>query len=324
MERDGASFGADIKKYEDTLAKDPGSYCFAPLAELYRKQGLLDDAITVAQRGCDIHPDYVGGYMALGRAFWEKGMKDESRAALEKVVGITPDNLLAQKLLSQIYVEQGNVTAARKALRLVLSQSPEDMESQALLDSLKDPSALEFQSDPDMEGEDNRNIASSMKEEDVALEDLEEADIIEELTDEDLFEENEFVVSPVKAETPLQEDAIFSEGKNPVSTITLAELYVTQGFVKRALTIYRELLEADPGNADVKNRLYELKKTIDDDTVTARNNLLAADEAVTEVAGTSGDDGVSPPEMAMTVSEVAEGSVIETLEKWLDTIRRRR
>src|SRR5512136_692339 len=112
MEQEGPSFWAEIKKYEDTLERDPNSYCFAPLSELYRKLGMVDDAIIVAKRGCDIHPEYVGGYMALGRAYLEKGMHPESREALEKVIRVTPDNLLAQRLLSKIYMDTGEAAAA--------------------------------------------------------------------------------------------------------------------------------------------------------------------------------------------------------------------
>lgn len=331
MERDATSIREDIKKYEDTLAGDPGSCCFAPLAELYRKQGLLDEAITVAKRGCEIHPDYVGGYMALGRAYLGKGMKDESRAALEKVVGITPDNLLAQKLLSQIYLEQGDTAAAERALRLILSQTPGDIESWTLLDSLKDRSPAEAEPEPGMAGEHDREEESFFPEfgieaADLLMEgevDLEDAEIIEELTDEDLLEEEEeFIFSPAKADAPLEEDEVFSEGQNPIATVTMAELYVSQGFVKRALTIYRELLETDPDNAGLKKRLYELKKAIDDDAASARYSVLTGDEAVAEAADAA--VGGHPAEMAMPASAVVEERVIETLEKWLATIRRRR
>jgi len=120
MEQEGPSFWAEIKKYEDTLERDPNSYCFAPLSELYRKLGMVDDAIIVAKRGCDIHPEYVGGYMALGRAYLEKGMNAESREALEKVIRVTPDNLLAQRILSKIYIDAGEVVAAEKSLIIIL------------------------------------------------------------------------------------------------------------------------------------------------------------------------------------------------------------
>lgn len=325
MEHDETSLWADIKKYEDTLAKEPGSYCFAPLAELYRKLGLLDEAITVARRGCEGHPDYVGGFMALGRAYYEKGMKDESRGALEKVVGITPDNLLAQKLLSHLYLERGDIVAAGKALRLILSQSPDDAESRALLDSLKDFSPAAAQPAPvvagEGAGEEEFFPEFAIEDADPRTEDeidLEDAEIIEELTDEDLLEADEFIVSPA------EKDDAAREGKNPLSTVTLAELYVSQGFVKRALTIYRELLETDPDNADLKKRLYQLKEAIDEDVASARQSLLAGEVTVTGSAGGADCAGSAEPPEGMPAAAVAEERVIETLEKWLDAIRRRR
>lgn len=329
MENDETSFWADIKKYEDTLAREPGSFCFAPLAELYRKQGLLDEAIAVAQRGCEAHPDYVGGHMALGRAYYEKGMKDESRGALEKVVGMTPDNLLAQKLLSHLYLEQGDTTAAARALRLILSQSPDDAESRALLDSLKDfaPAAAHQALAVAGEGageEEEFFPEFAIEDADPLTEDgidLEDAEIIEELTDEDLLAEDEFIVSPA------EKDDAARGGKNPLSTVTLAELYVSQGFTKRALTIYRELLETDPDNAELKKRLYQLKEAIDEDAANARHSLLAGEVKETEAAGgaesAGSADSAAPPE-GMPAGAAADEQVIETLEKWLDAIRRRR
>lgn len=309
MESDPTALWADIRKYEDTLAREPGSYCFAPLAELYRKLGLLDDAIRLAKRGCEIHPDYVGGFMALGRAFLEKGMKDEGRGALEKVVGITPDNLLAQRLLGQIYAEQGETAATVRTLRLILAQSPGDVESQALLDSLEGASPADV---------------SLPAEEDI---DLEDAEIIEELTDEYLLEEDagedDFIVSPARADSPAG-DAVCIEGKNPLSTVTLAELYISQGFLKRALTIYRELHETDPDNADLKKRLFELKMAIDEDASIARNSVLAGNELTPETVGASGHDDPYLPEPGEPASAGTEERVIEALEKWLVAIGRRR
>ena len=308
MERDATSFRAEIKKYEDTLAREPGSYCFAPLAELYRKLGRLDDAVTVARRGCELHPGYVGGFMALGRAYLEKGMKEEGRVALEKVIAITPDNLLARKLLSRIYVEQGDLAAADGALRLILAQNPDDPESRALLDSLKGTLPPQPRAETVTAGEYGGGDEEFFAEFGIETADspaageigLEDAELIEELTDEEFPEEDDFIVSPAIIDVPAGHEEFIGEGKNPLSTVTLAELYVSQGFLKRALTIYRELLDADPDNADLKRRLYDLKTAIDEDAASARSSLLAGDGAA------------------------AGERVVETLERWLDTIRRRR
>jgi tetratricopeptide (TPR) repeat protein len=345
MEQEGPSFWVDIKKYEDTLTRDPNSYCFAPLSELYRKLGLLDDAINVAKRGCEIHPDYVGGHMALGRALFEKGMKEESRIALEKVVRVTPDNLLAQRVLSQIYIDAGDIAAAEKALQVILSQSPDDLESKILLNSL-----ARSTSHPVTEAQGQAAVIGGREIEKVNDElfpgdeaeepiELEDAEILEELVEEENAEDL-FIYQEQADKGDLS--FFLSGGRkadDPLNTITLAELYVSQGFLKRALTIYREMLEADPDNMELKRRLVELKQESDKDEAIAREHSLAPDSFVTEDAEPAAAPfavGLPPtgPEVGAPVSEVltsgesssagTEENVIHTLERWLENIRRRR
>ena len=161
MVEDAISFWTDIQRYEDMLVADPRSYCFAPLSELYRKLGLIDDAISVAKKGCDLHPDYPAGFFTLGAAYYAKGLMPEARQALERAVSINGDNLPAEKLLGQIYVEAGEVALAEKVLQRVLQQSPDDMEATLLLRSVASTGA------------------ASQEQEEL----LEEADVIEELTE---------------------------------------------------------------------------------------------------------------------------------------------
>lgn len=300
MEYEGPSFWAEIKKYEETLEKEPNSYCFAPLSELYRKLGMVDDAIVVAKRGCDIHPEYVGGYMALGRAYLEKGMNAESREALERVIRVTPDNLMAQRILSKIYMDAGEAAAAEKSLKIILSQNPDDSESQMLLQSLIRISGTTNQQLLDPVGEKgdiaNPEIGNSLEtpaqwEEPENLIELEEWDIVEEVAEERpavLIEENieesdiAFAEEMEKAAEDLFAGEVLEE-KDPLTTVTLAELYVSQGFTKRALTIFRELLEADPENQELKNRILALKQEIDDDEESAREHSLQADSSCHEI-----------------------------------------
>ncbi|WP_136526629.1 tetratricopeptide repeat protein [Geomonas ferrireducens] len=269
MVEDALSFWTEIQRYEDLLAKDAKSLCFAPLSELYRKLGLLDDAISVARKGCAAHPEYPLGLLALGNACYAKGESTDACQALEKAVELKPDHIQAMKLLSQIYVELGRVDAARNILGRVLQRDPEDLESAMLLGSIV-------------------SMAPSASAED---EILEEVEIIEEL--EDVIEEAPdrapapFVSQPVSApkhavqkSTPVSETDDFwaiedLEGEpeleeappaaasrpgapDPLTTATLAELYVSQGFLEKAQNIYRELLTAHPGNPQYRLRLEEL------------------------------------------------------------------
>ena len=312
------SFQAEIKRYEDILGADPASYCFAPLAELYRKTGLLDEAIGTARKGIEIHPDYVGGYLALGRACFDKGEQAESRGALERVVRVTPDNLIAQKLLSRIYMDIGENALARKALETILALNPGDQESTAALDglALREQS---FETDADLfsgGAETPEDATSGFDGDDEFL--LEEAEIIEELSDEvldeeffepGLAEESAGEVS-IDGEGPLFEEelgAADDSGSDPLATATIAELYIEQGFMKKALKIYRDLLDANPGNEELRQRIVDLKHRIDEDEARARENAFTADMPFGEEFAEAANDKVD---------------AVAVLEGWLDTIGR--
>jgi len=344
MEKDTTSFWTEIKKYEDSLAKDPASYCFAPLAELYRRIGLVDDAIAVAQKGTGLHPDYVGGHLALGRAYFEKAMIAESRSELEYVVKFTPDNLLAQKLLSQVYIELGETTLAQKALESLLEANPADSESRITLESLHGSSASETGCDETPENvcdawqsdnTDYRIVVEAAVEEDDGV----ELELIEELYEEVLDDELTGIYAAT-VDDPAAEHADFQKEsfsaaqyeeavrEVPFKTATMAELYVSQGHLQEAINIYSELAAEEPMNASYAARLAFLQGTLEPDVAEPPIHAIesmsdscenvtaqaAADDIVAwDVPGAaSGDIGAAPEEDA----------AIAGLEEWLETIRR--
>ncbi len=129
-ERGPGSASAEIEKYLNILAKDPNSRVFAPLAEAYRKAGLLDDAIETALEGLKVHPTYLGGRVALGRAYFDKRQFAEAAAEMQKVVKSAPDNIVAHKVLGQIAYNQNDLPMAEKAFKMVLLLDPRDQEAQ--------------------------------------------------------------------------------------------------------------------------------------------------------------------------------------------------
>jgi hypothetical protein len=129
-ERGPGTASAEIGKYLDILAKDPKSRVFAPLAEAYRKAGLVDDAVATALEGLKVHPNYLGGRVALGRAYFEKRQYAEAAAEMQKVVKSAPDNLMAHRVLGQISYAQNDLPTAEKAFRMVLLLDPRDQEAQ--------------------------------------------------------------------------------------------------------------------------------------------------------------------------------------------------
>lgn len=125
----------DIEKLKEKFEKDPNSKLFLPLAEEYRKEGMLDEAVEALQSGLDKHKSYTSARVLLGKIYVEKGMLDEARKEFEIVIAAVPDNLFAHKKLAEIYRDTGEAELAIKAFKSILKLNPMDEES---LNSLKD------------------------------------------------------------------------------------------------------------------------------------------------------------------------------------------
>ena len=136
-----------LKKYQE----DPSSRVFAPLAEAYRKAGLLDEAIEICRDGLRLHPHFLGGRVALARALYDQGNFAEVVKELEPVVLDAPDNLVAQKLLADSYLILGKVAQALSAFKVLLFFIPQDREIAQLVQEIEskayDDGALVLQRD---------------------------------------------------------------------------------------------------------------------------------------------------------------------------------
>lgn len=90
--------------------------------------------------------------------------------------------------------------------------------------------------------------------------------------------------------------------KTDITTNTIAELYIRQGYLDKALDIYRAILELDPGNA-------------------------SAEAKIREIEGQMGGAGTEsqPLEISAETLPTAEKATIELqirrLEGWLNRIR---
>lgn len=113
-----------LKRYQD----DPTSRIFAPLAESYRKAGLLDEAIEIARDGLKIHPGFIGGRVALSRALFDKGLYQEVVDELGPIIADVPDNLVAQRLLGDSCLMVGRIAEALGSFKMLLYYNPQDQE----------------------------------------------------------------------------------------------------------------------------------------------------------------------------------------------------
>jgi tetratricopeptide (TPR) repeat protein len=79
-----------------------------------------------------------------------------------------------------------------------------------------------------------------------------------------------------------------------MTTKTLAEIYLQQGHLQEAYEIYKALAEKDPFDAEIQNRLEELRERL------------------------------APPPPSSFPSPLSREEKIQHLEKWLANIRKRR
>lgn len=117
-----------IIKYERTLENDPRSRVFAPLAEAYRKVGLLENAFQVLKKGLRYNPEYLMGYLCLAQCYLDKGEAQLSYATLKPLVPQNRENLRLQKTFAESAFLIGNKDEALDAYKYLLFLQPRDAE----------------------------------------------------------------------------------------------------------------------------------------------------------------------------------------------------
>ena len=127
----------EIDKLRLRVEKDPHSRLFLPLAEEYRKSGMLDEAISVILRGLEHQPGYTSARVALGRIYLEKNMINEAKGEFEAVVNAIPDNLFAHRKLADIYREQGEFEKASAEYKSVIKLNPLDEDAKQCLSEIE-------------------------------------------------------------------------------------------------------------------------------------------------------------------------------------------
>ena len=89
-----------------------------------------------------------------------------------------------------------------------------------------------------------------------------------------------------------------------ITTNTIAELYIKQGYLDKALDIYKAILEIEPGNEVAGAKLKEI-------------------EAMMAETGGEGSEAPGPPQSVPTGTVTIEAQVAR-LESWLVTVQEMR
>lgn len=126
-----------IERYQIVLEKDPKSRVFAPLAEAYRKMGLLTEAKNLCEKGLEVHPQFSSGIVALARILMDLNNFEDAIIHLKKALDLSPENILAQNLYAKCLLELKKPLEALKAYKMLLFLTPQHEEAQAMVKKLE-------------------------------------------------------------------------------------------------------------------------------------------------------------------------------------------
>ena len=214
-----------------TAGERSGSTLFVCSAETLRLQGKLDEAIRICNEGLEKMPDSLPGRLLLGRCYLEKGMVAEARRELEIVAQGIEECLPVYKLLSRAYLEERDVDKALEVLRKTLYfPAAQEMKSPTVtpleMGLLHRGSHPPFVTPP-------------------------------------LFQKQPEPSQPPPEEKAEEKEEEEETSQPPIPTDTLADIYLKQGHLDRALGVYEDILAKDPQNAAVREKLEALRRRVD-------------------------------------------------------------
>jgi len=124
-----------IEEYQMILMRNPSAKVFAPLAEAYRKMGLLQQALEICERGIKYNPEYPSGLVAHGKVLFELKKYEQASQMFVRATELKSDNILAHKLNALSLIKLNKYAAALKAYKQVLYLNPQDVQAQKFIAS---------------------------------------------------------------------------------------------------------------------------------------------------------------------------------------------
>lgn len=246
-----------MAKVEDTpriqalrakLSADPSSRVFYQLAEELRKLERFEDAEEVLRGGIEHHPEYLSGLLSLGRVLVGQGKFADGIQVFEKALTKDPQNVVTARLLADAHFEVGSNLEAIKRYKLVRALHPQDDEVHERIEILE----KRLKEDP------SPAVGATMP----AAPVVGDADAEEDMD-----------ASGTSSDTEDSEPAATEE-----PTVTMGDLYASQGHPDEARETYRNVLENEPENDRAEARLQgmdreELEATGDEAALEPRSEL---------------------------------------------------
>jgi tetratricopeptide (TPR) repeat protein len=124
-----------IEEYQVILMRSPSSKVFAPLAEAYRKMGLLQQALEICEKGIKYNPDYPSGLVAYGKVLFETKKYNEAAGIFQRATDLKSDNILAYKLKALSLIKLNKYSEALDSYKRVLFLNPQDEQAKKFVEN---------------------------------------------------------------------------------------------------------------------------------------------------------------------------------------------
>ena len=115
-----------IAKFEKAFRRDPDSPLFARLADLYLKDGDIEHALELCEKGCATFPEYSTGFVVLSKCYEKQGNVEKAREAMGHVLRLDPENPGGYKRLSDLFQQLGVFPLALQSLQQAAYLDPFD------------------------------------------------------------------------------------------------------------------------------------------------------------------------------------------------------
>lgn len=281
-----------ITKLEKAFRLDPGFPHFARLADLYLKRGRVEQALALCQKGCASFPDYATGFIVLSKCHEKQGDLKGAHEAMEQALRLDPENPSGHKRLAHLFERLGLTPRVLQSLRQAAALDPFDASLAEQIDRLA--SQADRDAPKSEEGNAGRPAApaapapeagntfehsapAAPKPEEPADSAGPKAPAPPPKDREDLYgdtngselsrllqaieEDKDTEPTPALSEPLTAADSTPSAPKNNrIATMTLAEIYTTQGLTQKAIETYRELLQQEPTNPIIRSKLASLER----------------------------------------------------------------
>ena len=129
---------ADLQRWSEEVARDPGAPSFVPLADAYRRQGNRDAAVRVCLRGLERNPTNVEAHLLLARLYLDSGDRERAHDEWGFALRLDPDNFEAHRGIGFVHLERGDFGTARGHLNRAASSRPGDPAVQEALSVLSE------------------------------------------------------------------------------------------------------------------------------------------------------------------------------------------